>query len=234
MAKDEDTSKLKGYSYLNKKFSKDQVIRLYLEGKQTITFLETDIKSKEDTIAELELKIKNMKKGYDVLMTDGTIVKKILEYRAKTYSPTFIREKLIMLGFDVPIERIKNVIYGDLSLENEVFFKDCQKKYQESIKQDSTLWTQSSLNNLQMLIDSCEEDLQNPIIQEDYKYRSQLRKELSGHIKERTTIVKNMTESGVIVEDEVLNETTENYKELGSQIIQINIPQENIKVIGGD
>lgn len=233
MAK-EGNIKEKGHTYLDKKFNKDQIIRSYLEQKQTIKMLEEQLQEEKDKNANFELKIQNMKKGYDVLMTDGTLVKKILEYRAKTYSPTAIKEKLIMLGFDVELEKIKNVVYGDLSTEDELFFKKCQKEYQESIKQDTNLWTQSSLNSIQILIDSCEEDLRNPLIEEDYKYKSQLRKELSGHIKERTTIVKNIEEVGDAIEDEVLNETTETYKELGNQIIQLDMSKVHVKAIGGD
>lgn len=228
-----ENEQLKGYASMSKKYNKDQLLRNCLEQKQTIAFLEEQIQEKEEKCKQLEMKIKNMKQGYDVLTTDGTLVKKILEYRAQTFSPTSIREKLIMLGFDVELEKIKNVVYGDLSLENEVFFKECQKKYQESIKQDTNLWTQSSLNSLQMLIDSCEEDLKSPLL-EDYKYKSILRKELSGHIKERTAIIKNIEDVGTIIEDEVLNETTENYKEMGNQIINLDLSKVQIKLIGQD
>lgn len=222
-----------GSTYLDKAFNKSDLINRCLELEQTIINLENE--NKTIKIENINLKKINdsLTRKFDKITTDTYVSKKILELRAKNYSPTIIRDKLLLQGIDKPLKVIKDIISSELSTELELYFNKCKQEYAESIKINTSYYHQSSIDEIQRLIDSAYEDLEN-CSEEDLNQRSKLRDSISNYLSKRDTLMRNISEtSDNTAEDEKMNETFESYKDTSDKII-LKLASSDIKVIGDD
>lgn len=222
-----------GSTYLEKAFNKTQLIDRCLEQEQTILDLENTIKTlnNENTILKKNNEI--LIRKYDKLTTEDYVIKKILELRAKNYSPVIIRDKLKLQGIEKTLKNIKDIISSELTTELELYFSKCKQEYAESIKINTTYYHQSSIDEIQRLIDSAYEDLEN-CEEEDIIQRSKLRDSISNYISKRDTLMRNINETGEITEEEEeMNETFESYKNTSDKLI-LKLSSEDIKIIGDE
>lgn len=212
-----------GKTYLDKNFTKDKLIeRIQIQESQ---LLEMEEKLNKSTSELIYLKKQNdiLKRKLDRLNTEDNITKKVLEYRARNYSPTMIVEKLRLDGIDkIGLSTIKDIINGDLSTELELYYNKCKQEFTESIKINTTYYKQSSIDEFQRLIDSAYEDLDNSD-KEDIKLRDSLRNSISNLIAKRDNLMKNIDESNTAdEEDDIANEATQEWiKESEDSIINI-------------
>lgn len=227
------SNKKDGTTYLEKSFNKSELINRCLEQEQTIIKLENEIKSLKNENALLKKNNDALTRKYDKVTTEDYVVKRILELRAKNYSPVIIRDKLKLQGIDKSLKNIKDIISSELSTELELYFSKCKQEYAESIKINTTYYHQSSIDEIQRLIDSAYEDLEN-CDEEDMGQRSKLRDSISNYLSKRDVLMRNISETtDMTEEEEKMNETFETYKDASDKII-LKLSSTDIKVIGDD
>lgn len=225
------SNKKDGSTYLLKAFSKEQLVDRCVEQGTRILNLEEDNKKLISENLSLKKTISNLTRRLDRITTDDFTIKKVLELRAKNYSTVTIKEKLKLQEIDLDIQKIKDIINSELSPDLELYYSECKKKYEESININTNYYKQSSIDEIQRLIDSAYEDLENCDF-EDIKQRSALRDSIGSLIAKRDNLMKNIDESGELTEEETyVNETVDSFKETSNKIIKFVNP--NIKVIGG-
>ena len=217
--------------------------RAYLES-QTKAQLIDRILIQEPQLYDSEEKYKklfnehiSLKKQYDVLnrrynkLSNEDLTKRILEFKARNLLPTTIREKLLLEGQDIELKFIKDVYNSELNLDLDLYYKQCVEKYLETIRINTTLYKQSSIEEINRLMSYAYELLDKADL-EDVKQRMSIMDSISGYLEKRDKLMKNIDESGNISEqDEALNETTENFKEQSKGIF--TLLSSNVKVIGG-
>lgn len=222
-----------GSTYLEKSFTKEQLVNRCLDQEQQIIQYEDIIKELKNENATLKRNNDSLIRKYDKLTTNDFVVKKILELRAKNYSPVIIRDKLKLIGIDKDIKYIKDTISGELSTELDLYFSKCKQEYAESIRINTTYYQQSSIDEIQRLIDSAYEDLEL-CEADDIVQKSKLRDSISNYLSKRDTLMRNIDEaSDISEEDEKMNESFESYKSATDDIIA-KISVGNIRVIGDD
>lgn len=202
-----------GSTYLEKAFNKTQLIDRCLEQEQTILDLENTIKTLNNENTMLKKNNEILIRKYDKLTTEDYVIKKILELRAKNYSPVIIRDKLKLQGIEKTLKNIKDIISSELTTELELYFSKCKQEYAESIKINTTYYHQSSIDEIQRLIDSAYEDLEN-CEEEDIIQRSKLRDSISNYISKRDTLMRNINEikEEKDEEDTLAEENTEQWQ----------------------
>lgn len=224
------SNKTTGKTYLEKNFNKDQLIeRILLQEAQLMELEErASTQMKEYTV---------LKKNYDILnrkynkLSNEDLTKRVLEFKARNLVPTAIREKLILEGQDIELKLIKDIYNSELSLDLELYYKQCVEKYLETIRINTTLYKQSSIDEINKLLGYAYENLEF-VDKEDVKIRMSIMDSISNYLEKRDKLMKNIDDAGNITEqDEALNETTENFKESSRNIIKL--VHDNIKVIGG-
>lgn len=217
--------------------------RAYLES-QTKAQLIDRILIQEPQLYDSEEKYKKLfneytllKKQYDTLnrrynkLSNEDLTKRILEFKARNLLPTTIREKLLLEGQDIELKFIKDVYNSELNLDLDLYYKQCVEKYLETIRINTTLYKQSSIEEINRLMSYAYELLDKADL-EDVKQRMSIMDSISGYLEKRDKLMKNIDESGNITEqDEALNETTENFKEQSKGIF--TLLTSNVKVIGG-
>lgn len=220
-------------------------------GKFTIASLYTIVETKQREIAEaityieeLERELDEVKSSYsemseklergeNVLLTDDGIIKKVLELRAKNYAPSLISEKLSYLGVEVSTNRVKDIVNSELSAEHELYLSQCKKAYEEAIKINSSVLKQTSIEEIQRLIDSCYEDLER-LETDDIKLRSSLRIEVKGLINERNNLIKNIDSFIETQEDVEISDMLEEFEQESNNIINFKTTEGvKIRKVGG-
>lgn len=221
------SNKKDGSAYLSS-LKKDELVERCIDLVSQITDLETKVQDRDSEIISLTKELDKLKKKVDRYFTKDEIMKKILEYRARNYSPIFIRDKLKLEGIDQSLSSIKNIINSPLNIEMELFYNKCKQEYTESIKINTSLYKQSSIEEFQRLIDSAYEDLEN-CDSDDIKTRDSLRNSIGKLISQRDTLMKNIDESTEMTEEEeYMNQSFEDYKESSDKIIKLT----NVRAIG--
>ncbi|MGL5971000.1 MAG: hypothetical protein ACRCZ1_01000, partial [Cetobacterium sp.] len=120
---------------------------------------------------------------------------------------------------------------SELSLDLDLFYKKCVEKYLETIRINTTLYKQSSIDEINKLLGYAYENLE-AVDSDDVKSRMSIMDSISNYLEKRDKLMKNIDDAGAMTgEDEALNETTENFKESSRNVIKLF--SENIKVIGG-
>lgn len=214
------------------KFSKDELIEKAINLTAEITDLRDEKNKLEMEFLQLKKEKESLQRKLDKFNTSDELIKKILSYRARNYSPVIIRDKLKLDGLDMPLEKIKDIISGELSTELELYFAKCKEEYIESIKINTSFYKQSSIDDFQRLIDSGFEDLENFSSIDDIKLRDSLRNTLGNLIAKRDALMKNIDENSTNVEEEeLLTESFNEYKNSSEKIIQLFTNK--VKVIGG-
>lgn len=225
------SNKKDGKAFLNK-FSKDELIEKAINLTAEITDLRDEKNKLEIEFLQLKKEKESLQRKLDKFNTSDELIKKILSYRARNYSPVIIRDKLKLDGIDMPLEKIKDIISGELSTELELYFVKCKEEYIESIKINTSFYKQSSIDDFQRLIDSGFEDLENFSSIDDIKLRDSLRNTLGNLIAKRDALMKNIDENATNTEEEeLLTESFNEYKNSSEKIIQLF--SDKIKVIGG-
>ena len=224
------SNKTTGKTYLEKNFNKEQLI-------DRILMQEAQLFDSEEKYNKLFSEHSKLKKDYDMLnrkynrLSNTDLTKRILEFKARNLVPTAIREKLILEGQDIELKVIKDVYNSELDLELDLFYKQCVEKYLETIRINTTLYKQSSIDEINKLLGYAYESLE-AVDKEDVKIRMAIMDSISNYLEKRDKLMKNIDDAGNITEqDEALNETTENFKESSRNVIKLF--SENIKVIGG-
>ncbi|MGL6167434.1 MAG: hypothetical protein ACRC0Y_04005 [Fusobacteriaceae bacterium] len=219
-----------GRTYLDKGFTKEQLI-------DRILMQEANLFEGEEKYTKLFSDYTKLRKEFDVLnrrynkLSNTDLTKRVLEFKARNLVPTAIREKLILEGQDVDIQLIKDIYNSELSLELDLFYKQSVEKYLETIRINTTLYKQSSIDEINKLLGYAYESLE-AVDKEEVKTRMSIMDSISNYLEKRDKLMKNIDDAGNISEqDEALNETTENFKESSRNVIKLF--SENIKVIGG-
>lgn len=216
--------------------------RAYLES-QTKAQLIDRILIQEPQLYDSEEKYKklfnehiSLKKQYDVLnrrynkLSNEDLTKRILEFKARNLLPTTIREKLLLEGQEIELKFIKDVYNSELNLDLDLYYKQCVEKYLETIRINTTLYKQSSIEEINRLMSYAYELLDKADL-EDVKQRMSIMDSISGYLEKRDKLMKNIDESGNKTEqDDILNESTENFKEHSKGIFTLYT--NNIKTIG--
>lgn len=214
--------------------------RAYLES-QTKAQLIDRILIQEPQLYDSEEKYKKLfneytllKKQYDTLnrrynkLSNEDLTKRILEFKARNLLPTTIREKLLLEGQDIELKFIKDVYNSELNLDLDLYYKQCVEKYLETIRINTTLYKQSSIEEINRLMSYAYELLDKSDL-EDVKQRMSIMDSISGYLEKRDKLMKNIDESGNKTEqDEALNETTENFKETSKQMLKMS----EVRIIG--
>lgn len=214
--------------------------RAYLES-QTKAQLIDRILIQEPQLYDSEEKYKKLfneytllKKQYDTLnrrynkLSNEDLTKRILEFKARNLLPTTIREKLLLEGQDIELKFIKDVYNSELNLDLDLYYKQCVEKYLETIRINTTLYKQSSIEEINRLMSYAYELLDKADL-EDVKQRMSIMDSISGYLEKRDKLMKNIDESGNKTEqDEALNETTENFKETSKQMLKMS----EVRIIG--
>lgn len=198
------SNKKDGSSYLDT-FTKDKLKERYIDLASQISEMESEIKELEEENIDLKKQLETYKRKLNRFNTPEKIVKKILEYRARNYSPIFIRDKLKLEGIDYDLKSIKDIINGDLDTSLELYFNKCKQEYSESIKINTNFYKQSSIDEFQRLIDSAYEDLEN-CDKEDIKMRDSIRNSIGKLIGQRDVLMKNIDEASEMNEEDTLAE----------------------------
>ena len=193
----------------------------------------------EERIRELELEIvdrdntiKELRRGVNLLGTEDDIKKKILEFRAKMYSPVKIHECLQYIGIDVEVEAIKDIVNNidSLSSDLKLFYAECIDNYEKEIKINPQLLKQSSLDGVLFLID---ESLQMIRECSDNAEKDKYMKSYNEYIKTKTALLKDVVLG--IDEDETpinnyINSMSDDYEKQKKSIFKMQL-SDNIKVI---
>ncbi|MGL4998520.1 MAG: hypothetical protein ACRC5T_06075 [Cetobacterium sp.] len=224
------SNKTTGKTYLEKNFTKDQLVdRILLQEAQLM-----ELESKNDKVGKDYIALK---KAFDMLnrkynkLSNEDLTKRILEFKARNLVPTAIREKLVLEGQDIELRLIKDIYNSELSLDLDLFYKKCVEKYLETIRINTTLYKQSSIDEINKLLGYAYENLE-AVDSDDVKSRMSIMDSISNYLEKRDKLMKNIDDAGAMTgEDEALNETTENFKESSRNVIKLF--SENIKVIGG-
>ena len=217
------SNKTTGKTYLEKNFNKEQLIDRILMQEAQLFDSEEKYNKLFSELAETKKTLNTLQRKLDRLNTEDDIIKKILEFRARTMSPIKVLEKLKLEGIEkVSLQKIKDIINTELSIDNQLFFDKCRKAYIESLQINTTLYKQSSIDEIQCLIDSAQEDLMNADV-EDVKIRSSLRSEIANYTEKRDKLMKNIDENVSDKEEEIiLNESMEEFKSFTANIFNFN------------
>lgn len=186
------SNKKSGKSYL-KTFTKDDLIDRGINQAENIVELQNEIQALKNENASLLRENENLQRKLNRANTKEDIIKQILELRAKNYSPVIIRDKLALKGINKSVKEIKDIITEELSPSLELFFKERKREYAESIKINTTYYSQSSIDEIQRLIDSAYEDLER-CDEDDVIQRSKLRDSISNYLAKRDTLMRNIAE----------------------------------------
>lgn len=216
------SNKKDGRAYLDSLPKSQLIDRLLIQEPQLLEGEEKYNKLFSENLA-LKKQLDVFKRKIDKYNTEESIIKKILEYRARNYSPTMIVEKMRLEGIEnINISKIKDIVNGDLNLELELYYNRCKQDFTESIRINTSYYKQSSIDEFQRLIDSAYEDLENAD-SEDIKQRDSLRNSISNLIAKRDNLMKNIDESSMAdEEDDISNEATQNWvKESEDSIVNI-------------
>lgn len=223
------SNKTTGKSYLSS-LNKDELINRLMNKEATILELEEEKTKLTNNYNALKKEFNSLNKKYNKLSNED-LTKRILEFKARNLVPVAIREKLILEGQDVSLNVIKDIYNSELNLDLELYYKQCVEKYLETIRINTTLYKQSSIDEINKLLGYAYEILDS-IEPEDVRTKKSIMDSISSYIEKRDKLMKNIDEAGTLAEqDEALNETTENFKESSRNIIKL--AYENIKVIGG-
>lgn len=223
------SNKTTGKSYLSS-LNKDELINRLMNKEATILELEEEKTKLTNNYNALKKEFNSLNKKYNKLSNED-LTKRILEFKARNLVPVAIREKLILEGQDVSLNVIKDIYNSELNLDLELYYKQCVEKYLETIRINTTLYKQSSIDEINKLLGYAYETLDS-IEPEDVRTKMSIMDSISSYIEKRDKLMKNIDEAGTLTEqDEALNETTENFKESSRNIIKL--AYENIKVIGG-
>lgn len=223
------SNKKSGASYLDS-FTKTQLISKYIELTSQLTEVEQKAEKLDIENIHLKKQIETLNKKLDKFNTKDEIVKKILEYKARNLVPITIREKMLLEGFTVELSQIKNIYNGELSLENEAYYKKCLEDYIETIRINTKYYKQSSIEEINRLLGYAYENLE-ACDKEDLKMRMSIMDSISSYIEKRDKLMKNIDETSAMTEEEeIMNETFEEFKNSSDKIIQLI----NVKAIGGD
>ncbi|MGL5962565.1 MAG: hypothetical protein ACRCZ0_11550 [Cetobacterium sp.] len=202
-----------GRTYLDKNFTKEKLIDRVLMQEAQLMELEEKYKKTVSELVESRKALNGVKRKLDRLNTDEELLKKILEFRARSYSTSAIVKKLELEGFDTNLLQVKDLLTADLSLDMEAYYSACKAKYIESISINTNYYKQSSIDEFQRLIDSAYEDLENSE-PEDIKLRDGLRNSIGGLIAKRDSLMKNIDETKEVdLEDELADESTKEWAE---------------------
>lgn len=220
-----------GRTYLDKNFTKEQLIERYLIQESQLLELEQKYNKAIKENLSLKKNFDTLNRKYNKLSNED-LTKRVLEFKARNLVPTAIREKLILEGQDIELQLIKDIYNSELDLDLDLFYKQCVEKYLETIRINTTLYKQSSIDEINKLLGYAYETLDS-VDKEDAKTRMSIMDSISNYLEKRDKLMKNIDDAGNITEqDEALNETTENFKESSKNIIKL-IYDNNIKVIGG-
>lgn len=226
------SNKKDGLNYLTKNFTKDELAercaKLQEEkAVETVKFLELE---KEFDVVKKELD--NLKKQYKRLSIKKERVKMVLELKAMNKVPVEIRDRLALRGFDISLDEIKSVFFGDLNLEEQSYYQECVDKYIETIRINTKYYKQSSVEEQNKLLGYAYENLENHP-KEDTLGIQKILDSISSMITKRDTLMKNIDEhKEETEEDKALSITTTDFKEMSDKII--NIGAFKVKAIGGD
>lgn len=223
------SNKKTGASYLDT-FTKPQLISKYIDLASSVAETDKKIEMIELENAQLKKQIEILNRKLDKFNTKDEIVKKVLEYKARNLVPITIREKMLLEGFTIELSQVKNIYNGELSLENEAYYKKCLENYIETIRINTKYYKQSSIEEINRLLGYAYENLES-CDKEDLKMRMSIMDSISSYIEKRDKLMKNIDETSAMTEEEeIMNETFEEFKNSSDKIIQLI----NVRAIGGD
>lgn len=205
-----------------------KISQLIAENKQLVEEYEKIIEEKDKEIYELKEQNKKLRRGISLLSTEEEAIKKILELRAKGFSPTKIQERLNFIGIDVDLENIKQIVENidELSPEMILHYKKALEDYEKQIRINPNILKQSSIDEIQFLIDTTKEMIKDTISNSE---KSSYMRNLNEYIKTRNQLLKDVIMQ-TDEEQELLNlldNEMEEYKET-NKIIKFQIDKEEV------
>lgn len=224
------SNKKDGSAYLEK-LKKGDLIKKVIATESKLMEEELNHESTLKELSTLQKQYSILQKKYN-RVADEDLTKRVLEFKARNLVPTMIREKFLLENKDIPLKQIKDIYNMELNLELEAYYKKCQENYAETIRIDTKLYKQSSIDEINRLLSKSYELLEI-VDKEDVKSTMSILDSINKYIATRDNLMKNIDDTSSITEqDELLNESTEDFKSNSSKIIKLF--KENIKVIGSD
>ena len=220
------------------KVNSDEITKKALVEKYGLELSKKDIEIKElnREILSLEKKVKELNRGLSIYSTDDEIVKKILELRSKSFSPSLIQEKLKFIGVDQDIEVIKDIVYNidALQLDMTQYYEECVNSYNERVKLNPEILKQASVDRNQRNIDLAQEMLERAInenldqkVIKDWADKvDQYGKTLDALLKD--VLVGDNTKDGSL---HILDDVMDEYRENSSRLIKLSIDKNDIQTL---
>lgn len=148
------------------------------------------IQEKSKRVKELEKKVRGLEQGATFYNTDENVTKKILSLRSKNYSPDKILDTCQHIGIETNLKDIKNIVNNIDELDSEyiAYYKECVESYEKQIKINPAILKQSSLDDIQFLIDTTKEKL-SEVPADNLTLYDRLSKRLESQLKIRNDII---------------------------------------------
>lgn len=225
------SNKKTGQSYLSS-LKKEELIDRLLAKEAVLMELEENNKKLLADYNSLKKEFNSLNRKYNKLSNED-LTKRVLEFKARNLVPTAIREKLILEGQDINLNVIKDIYNSELNLELELYYKQCVEKYLETIRINTTLYKQSSIDEINRLLGYAYENLQI-VDQEDVRTKQSIMDSISSYIEKRDKLMKNIDEHQVDTEEEnILNESMEEFKNFTANIFNFSTLG-SVEKIGGE
>ena len=206
--------------------------------KALVAKFNVELDEKDAEIAELKKEnsainkeLKSVRRGMSLYITDDKVKKKVLELRAKYFSPIKIKDTLQHTGIDIKLDSIKDIVNNidELQTEYIIYYKEKCEEFEKEIKINPQLLKQSSINEIIYLIDKTMESIEEA---SDNSERDKYVKTYRELLATKSTILKDV----VFGEEEkgsditIVNTMSDDYEEQKSNIFKIRI-DEDVKVI---
>ena len=192
---------------------------------------ENEIIELKERIFELEEELENYKTATTVNSLNDEIIFKILDFRARNYSPNIIQDKLMYINIDITIDEIESIINNieSLTSEQQKKYKEFCQAYEDSIKINPSILKQSNLIDNQFCIDKTQKKINSMTDTEELgKWLDRLDRYINTKTKLLGDVVLKNEEDGV--DNSRIINIRENLNERSRRILQDFNP-ESLRVV---
>lgn len=186
--------KPEGYHALQKD-AKETLIMMVLDLKRQIIDIEKEKSNAISTINKMQRQLQ-VRDSELLLKDQDEMVKKILEYKARKLSPVQIQAKLELQGLEIGSEVIERILDSEWTLEMQVYFKQCEENYLETVNINPALFRVTNLTKLQVMNDKYEKMLKEDAI-DDPVQQLKIMKDMQENIKKIEEIIRNVQEEKI-------------------------------------
>lgn len=185
-----------------------------MQERYVVEELERENEKLKNYITEMQSELDGYKLGAVLNETNDDVSIKILEFRAKNYSPDTIQEKMKYLKIEIDVKAIEEIINNieSLSPALQVAYTKACEQYEESIKINPSILKQSNLIENQFCIDEIKKMIQ---ISTDEDKKANLFDRLDRYINTKTKLLGE-----VVLKDESGAEGTEYVRNMKDRLKQ--------------